>query len=107
MKIWLAAKQALQNISDSLFGYDFFISYSHADGEAYGKQLAAELRHLGYSVFLDADVYTAGTDPTWADTGDCRTKAALILNGMASTSITTDDGRITFLLPLWLAVFRQ
>src|SRR5215469_1521499 len=36
-------------VSDRLFGYDFFISYSHRDGEAYAKKLAAELRRLGYA----------------------------------------------------------
>jgi hypothetical protein len=62
MKLSKVAKELLGQVSDFLFGYDFFISYAHDDGDAYGKQLAAELRHFGYSVFLDTDVYTLGTD---------------------------------------------
>lgn len=52
MKFSKVAKALLGQVSDFLFGYDFFISYSHDDCDAYGKQLAAELRPLGYSVFL-------------------------------------------------------
>lgn len=47
---------------DHLFGYDFFISYSHADGKAYPRQLAQALAAQDFSVFLDEDVYAAGDE---------------------------------------------
>ena len=47
---------------DYLFVYDFFISYSHADGNAYPRQLTQALAARGFSVFLDEDVYTAGDE---------------------------------------------
>ncbi|MEM7253083.1 MAG: toll/interleukin-1 receptor domain-containing protein [Pseudomonadota bacterium] len=52
----------LGGVVDLLFGYDFFISYAHADGVAYPRQLADELERLGFSVFLDERVYVAGDD---------------------------------------------
>jgi WD40 repeat protein len=52
----------LRRILDLLLGYDFFISYSHADGEDYPANLAERLhsQSLGYKVFLDREGYVAG-----------------------------------------------
>jgi WD40 repeat protein len=49
-------------IADFFFGYDFFISYAHADGNNYPRVLAAALEKRGYKVFLDEREYSAGED---------------------------------------------
>lgn len=53
---------AFRQIVDYLFGYDFFISYSHGDGKNYPRILAQMLESAGYSVFLDSVEYVAGVD---------------------------------------------
>ena len=45
-----------------MFGYDYFISYSHADGMEYPAGLAARLEQSGFRVFLDSSDYHAGDD---------------------------------------------
>ncbi|MCB1859250.1 MAG: toll/interleukin-1 receptor domain-containing protein [Gammaproteobacteria bacterium] len=45
---------------DLFFGYDFFVSYAHADGVNYATELASGLQSMGYKVFLDRHEYTAG-----------------------------------------------
>jgi WD40 repeat protein len=47
---------------DRLFGYDIFLSYSHADGADYAKALASRLRTGGkkFRVFLDRDDFPPG-----------------------------------------------
>jgi hypothetical protein len=52
----------LKRAGDLLFGYDFFISYAHSDGEPYVKALADRLKEKGFRVFLDSRVYVAGDD---------------------------------------------
>lgn len=52
----------LRGLIDFLFGYDFFISYAHADGMFYPQQLADSLQERGFTVFLDKRVYVAGDD---------------------------------------------
>lgn len=49
---------------DILFGYDFFISYSHSDGLNYPKRLFERLSsgQFRYRVFLDANEYVGGND---------------------------------------------
>lgn len=47
---------------DRLFGFDFFVSYSHADGKLYPRRLATALVERGFSVFLDEKVYVAGEE---------------------------------------------
>lgn len=47
---------------DQLSGYDFFISYAHADAQAYAERLAAQLRGRGFRAFLDKHVYVAGDE---------------------------------------------
>ena len=44
----------LQRASDRVFGYDYFISYQHADGKRYPESVARRLTKLGYRVFIDA-----------------------------------------------------
>jgi WD40 repeat protein len=47
---------------DSLFGYDFFLSYAHADGMVYPLELRRALTSRRFSVFLDDEVYAPGDD---------------------------------------------
>lgn len=53
----LARRNFFQRINDSLFGYDFFISYRWSDGREYALTLVEKLRQRGYDCFLDTDEY--------------------------------------------------
>ena len=48
--------------SDWVFGYDFFLSYSHGDGLNYPRALKRRLERAGFRVFLDQTDYVAGLD---------------------------------------------
>lgn len=52
----------LERTVDWVFGYDFFVSYSHDDGFRLPRQLAALLKEAGFRVFLDQTEYFAGID---------------------------------------------
>ncbi|MBC8354423.1 MAG: TIR domain-containing protein [Planctomycetes bacterium] len=52
----------LGRMVDFLFGFDFFISYSHADGKQYPARLTSELEKAGLRTFLDTQVYVPGDD---------------------------------------------
>ena len=52
----------IQRTIDYVFGYDFFISYSHGDGKVYPQQLKRRLDQAGFKVFLDQTEYVAGLD---------------------------------------------
>ena len=54
--------RGLHDLADLLFGFDYFISYAHADGRRYAAELSRRLEALGFSVFLDERVYVAGDD---------------------------------------------
>lgn len=47
---------------DFVFGYDFFISYSHCDGRNYPRCLQERLQQAGFKVFLDLSEYAPGID---------------------------------------------
>jgi tetratricopeptide (TPR) repeat protein len=51
-----------QRAVDWIFGYDFFISYSHGDGLNYPRQLKQRLQHAGFKAFLDQTEYVPGLD---------------------------------------------
>lgn len=55
-------KALFRILADLLFGFDFFISYSHSDGFQYPSRLTQSLEGLGFKVFLDSRVYVAGDD---------------------------------------------
>lgn len=63
----LPRRSRIQRIADALFGYDFFISYAHADGRTYAVGLAKGLKERGFDVFLDTQDYLAGDD--WKTVG--------------------------------------
>ena len=52
----------LDKLADFLFGFDYFVSYAHADGRNYARELSKRLEAAGFSVFLDERVYVAGDD---------------------------------------------
>ena len=43
----------LQRAIDAVFGYDFFLSYSHSDGMAYPARLKNRLEAVGFKVQLE------------------------------------------------------
>ena len=47
---------------DRILGFDFFISYSHADAQSYAERLNQALLGAGFKAFLDNEVYVAGDD---------------------------------------------
>jgi hypothetical protein len=49
-----------QWLNDRIFGYDFFISYSHSDGLKYPSAIQERLKQIGFKVFLDKNEYVAG-----------------------------------------------
>ncbi len=58
----MSFRERVRQWVDWLFGYDFFVSYAHADGPEYPMQLAARLEKSGFRVFLDTRIYVAGED---------------------------------------------
>jgi WD40 repeat protein len=55
-------------VKNSLWGYDFFISYHWSSGGTYAVNLAAKLREHGYDVFLDRSEYAMGDK--WKSVGE-------------------------------------
>jgi hypothetical protein len=59
---------AFQNIAgrlvDVIFGYDFFVSYTWADGSKYAHSLYEKLKAQGFTVFLDEEEYARGDNWT-------------------------------------------
>jgi WD40 repeat protein len=52
----------LRRAVDFVFGYDFFLSYSHGDGLDYPRELKSRLQLAGFKVFLDQSEYVPGID---------------------------------------------
>ena len=59
---------ALQNIAgrlvDVIFGYDFFVSYTWADGSKYAHSLHEKLKTQGFTVFVDEEDFARGDNWT-------------------------------------------
>src|SRR5262249_55895417 len=74
---------ALQNIAgrlvDVIFGYDFFISYTWADGSKYAHSLYEKLKAQGFTVFFDEEDYARGDDWTLLGRRDLKKTRQLIL----------------------------
>src|SRR4029453_13798554 len=49
---------------DIIFGYDFFVSYTWADGSKYAHSLYEKLKAQGFTVFLDEEEYARGDNWT-------------------------------------------
>ncbi|NJM91874.1 MAG: toll/interleukin-1 receptor domain-containing protein [Rhodospirillaceae bacterium] len=69
----------LRNITDILFGYDFFISYAHADGKDYPRALRDDLERSGFKVFLDEQDFGGGEELNIATRRRIRMSTKLIL----------------------------
>ena len=52
----------VSKFNDWIFGYDFFISYSHKDGMTLPQELETRLEEAGFNVFLDQSEYAPGMD---------------------------------------------
>lgn len=70
-----------RRIIDAIFGFDFFISYRHADGRRYARKLCEELEKHGFECFLDTSKYRMGDD--WKKIGywTLRRTSCLVLVG--------------------------
>jgi energy-coupling factor transporter ATP-binding protein EcfA2 len=66
-------------MSERLFGYDFFISYSWHDGRQYASALAKTLEFNGFIYFLDLEQYAAGDVWKSATKGALRRSLRMIL----------------------------
>ena len=49
---------------DVIFGYDFFLSYTWADGSKYAHSLYEKLKAQGFTVFFDEEEYARGDNWT-------------------------------------------
>src|SRR5215831_1925169 len=58
----IKAEGLLARTVDWVFGYDFFISYSHGDGMRFPRRVKERLEQAGFRVFLDQTEYVAGAD---------------------------------------------
>ena len=74
---------AFQNIAgqliDVIFGYDFFVSYTWADGSKYAHSLYEKLKAQGFTVFLDEEDYARGDNWTLLGRRALRKTRQLIL----------------------------
>lgn len=74
---------AFQNIGgrlvDVIFGYDFFVSYTWADGSKYAHSLYEKLKAQGFTVFLDEEEYSRGDNWTLLGRRALRKTRQLIL----------------------------
>jgi len=48
----IKADGLIARVVDWVFGYDFFLSYSHGDGMRLPRRLKERLEHAGFRVFL-------------------------------------------------------
>ncbi|WP_419913632.1 toll/interleukin-1 receptor domain-containing protein [Hoeflea sp.] len=51
-----------KNVSNRVWGYDFFVSYHWDSGGAYAVKLAEDLRDRGFECFLDRSEFAGGDD---------------------------------------------
>ena len=76
---------AFQNIAgrlvDVIFGYDFFVSYTWADGSKYAHSLYEKLKAQGFTVFLDEEDYATGDNWTLLGRRALKKTQQLILVG--------------------------
>src|SRR5438445_505725 len=60
----MALKNIMGRLVDVIFGYDFFVSYTWADGSKYAHSLCEKLKAQGFTVFLDQEEYARGDNWT-------------------------------------------
>src|SRR6266545_807313 len=64
---------------DVIFGYDFFVSYTWADGSKYAHSVYEKLKAQGFTVFLDEEEYARGDNWTLLGRRALRKTRQLIL----------------------------
>src|SRR5690242_5535677 len=69
---------------DVIFGYDFFVSYTWADGSKYARSLHEKLKAQGFTVFLDEEDYATGDNWTLLGRRALKKTQQLILVGTPS-----------------------
>jgi WD40 repeat protein len=77
----------LSNLVDLVFGYDYFVSYAHADGKTYPSRLAEALSQK-YNVFLDEWQHRLGDDLNQATRRRVRMASHLIVVFGPKTSMS-------------------
>src|SRR5437762_3046736 len=60
----MAFQNIVARLVDVVFGYDFFVSYTWADGSKYAHSLYEKLTAQGFTVFLDKKDYAHGDNWT-------------------------------------------
>ena len=60
----MAFQNMLGRLVDVIFAYDFFVSYTWADGSKYAHILYEKLKAHGFTVFLDEEDYATGDNWT-------------------------------------------
>ena len=60
--------QTPDKLFDRVLGFDYFVSYAHADNPGYAESLVRQLKDSGFKAFLDKEVYVAGDELTSATT---------------------------------------
>jgi hypothetical protein len=68
-----------RRLVDVIFGYDFFVSYTWADGSKYAHSLYEKLKAQGFTVFLDEEEYARGDNWTLLGRRALRKTRQLIL----------------------------
>ena len=66
-------------VTDRIFGFDVFISYSRHDGMAYAQQLEEDLRRIGFRCFLDFKEMPAGEVLTASLRNSLKRSSSLVL----------------------------
>jgi len=74
-----SADRLISRLFDRVLGYDFFISYAHADAPGYAERLYDLLRAKGFKSFLDKQVYVAGDDLNTVTLRRVRASSKLVL----------------------------
>jgi len=82
-------------IIDWVLGYDFFISYAHADGKIYPRSLLAQLKKSGFRVFFDEKEYKVGNNLRALTRRRVRHSKHLIIIGRPSALCQSREGWVT------------
>ena len=67
------------SLLDRVSGFDFFVSYAHADAPGYADSLALQLQRRAFRVFLDKQVYVAGDELNSATLRRIRASSKLVV----------------------------
>lgn len=73
------APPLIAGLLDRVSGFDFFVSYAHADAPGYAESLAQQLQRRGFRVFLDKQVYVAGDELNAATQRRIRASSKLVV----------------------------